>query len=50
LGGSRDFEEYYCGARNPEVARALNPALETFEAWLERNKHRIPLETSAASA
>ena len=40
----RDFEEAFCGARNPEVARALNPALQTFDAWLARNKSRIPLE------
>jgi uncharacterized protein YbjT (DUF2867 family) len=40
----RDFEEYFCGARNPDVARSLNPALQTFDAWLARNKGRIPLE------
>ncbi len=39
----RDFEEYYCGARSLEVARALNPALQTFDVWLARNKERIPL-------
>lgn len=40
----RDFEQYYCGARNLDEARALNPALQTFEQWLARNKERIPLE------
>lgn len=40
----RDFEEYFCGARNPDVARSLNPALQTFDVWLARNKGRIPLE------
>jgi uncharacterized protein YbjT (DUF2867 family) len=40
----RDFEQYYCGARNPEFARSLNPALQNFEAWLAQNKSRIPLE------
>jgi uncharacterized protein YbjT (DUF2867 family) len=40
----RDFEEYYCGARNLDSARALNPSLQTFEAWLEQNKNRIPLD------
>lgn len=40
----RDFNEQYCGARNLELARALNPALQTFETWLARNKSRIPLE------
>lgn len=40
----RDFEHVYCGARNVEVARALNPALQTFDVWLAKNKGRIPLE------
>ncbi len=39
----RDFEATYCGARSLEVARALNPALQTFDVWLARNKDRIPL-------
>jgi uncharacterized protein YbjT (DUF2867 family) len=39
----QDFDEYFCGARNLEVARALNPALQTFDAWLAQNKARIPL-------
>jgi TolB-like protein len=36
--------EYFCGARNLETSRALNPSLLTFEAWLAENKNRIPLE------
>lgn len=39
-----DFEEYFCGARDPAVARSLNPALQTFVQWLDQNKDRIPLE------
>lgn len=39
-----DFNEYYCGARNLDEARALNPSLQTFDQWLARNKDRIPLE------
>jgi len=39
----RDFESVFCGARKPEVARALNPSLQTFDQWLTRNKSRIPL-------
>ena len=39
-----DFEDYFCGARNPDFARSLNPLLQTFEQWLEKNKSRIPLE------
>jgi uncharacterized protein YbjT (DUF2867 family) len=40
----RDFNDAFCGARPPEKARALNPALQTFAAWLDRNKAHIPLE------
>jgi uncharacterized protein YbjT (DUF2867 family) len=40
----RDFEEYFCGARSLQTSRALNPSLQTFEAWLAANKDRIPLE------
>ena len=41
--GKRDFNEDFCGARSLEVARALNPALLTFHAWLDQNKSSIPL-------
>ncbi len=44
---TRDFEEVICGARNPAVARALNPSLQTFDVWLAQNKDRIPLVPSA---
>lgn len=40
----RDFEEDFCRARNVDVARSLNPALQTFSAWLKENKRRIPLQ------
>lgn len=40
----RDFEQVYCGARNLDIARSLNPSLQTFEKWLDQNKSRIPLE------
>jgi uncharacterized protein YbjT (DUF2867 family) len=46
----RDFEEYFCAIRDPKMARSLNPELQVFEAWLARNKMRIPLEEEAASA
>ncbi|GIW53612.1 MAG: nucleotide-diphosphate-sugar epimerase [Nitrospiraceae bacterium] len=39
----RDFNDVFCGARDPAVARALNPALQTFDQWLAHNKNRIPL-------
>jgi len=40
----RDFNEYFCGARSLEFSRSLNPHLQTFAAWLEANKGRIPRE------
>ncbi len=40
----RDFNEAFCGARNLEVARSLDPSLQTFDQWLAKNKSRIPLE------
>ncbi len=39
-----DFEAEYCGARDLGLARKLNPALQTFDAWLATNASRIPLE------
>jgi len=40
----RDFEADYCGARNLDVSRSLNPSLQSFDAWLDQNKTKIPLE------
>ncbi len=39
-----DFQEVFCGARDPGVARSLNSELQTFSQWLAQNKSRIPLE------
>ena len=39
----RDFNDYYCGHRNLDESRALNPKLLTFEQWLAKYKDRIPL-------
>ena len=39
----RDFEHYFCGARNLEFSRSLNPELQTFATWLAKNKGGIPL-------
>ena len=39
----RDFEPYYCGARDLAFSRSLNPRLQTFAQWLGANKERIPL-------
>ena len=46
----RDFEEYFCGVRNPNLARSLNPSLQNFKMWLTQNKSAIPLADTAASA
>jgi uncharacterized protein YbjT (DUF2867 family) len=39
----RDFNEEYTGARDLDVSRRLNPRLQTFDQWLERNAERIPI-------
>ena len=39
----RDFEAYFCGARNLDVSRALNPELLDFAAWLQQNRSLIPM-------
>ena len=39
----RDFNDYYCGARNLEFSRSLNPELQTFDQWLAKYKDEIPL-------
>ena len=33
----RDFQEAFCGTRSVERSRQLNPALQTFDAWLSRH-------------
>ncbi|MBI5894453.1 MAG: NmrA/HSCARG family protein [Desulfobacterales bacterium] len=40
----RDFESIFCGNRSIELSRSLNPELQTFDAWLARNKAQIPIE------
>jgi uncharacterized protein YbjT (DUF2867 family) len=39
-----DFQDDYCGARSLAFSRSVNPALQTFDAWLDRNKAAIPVE------
>jgi uncharacterized protein YbjT (DUF2867 family) len=38
----RDFNDVFCGARDVKLSRELNPELQSFAQWLERNKARIP--------
>jgi len=40
----RDFEENYCGARNIDFVKKLNPSLMNFDEWLKKYKNLIPLE------
>lgn len=40
----RDFETDYVAGRNLEVARSLNPSLQTFDRWLDLNANKISLE------
>jgi uncharacterized protein YbjT (DUF2867 family) len=39
-----EFEKDYCNSRSVELAKTLNPSLQTFATWLEKNKNKIPLE------
>jgi uncharacterized protein YbjT (DUF2867 family) len=39
----RDFAREFTDARQLSFVRSLNPELQTFSQWLERNKARIPL-------
>jgi uncharacterized protein YbjT (DUF2867 family) len=38
-----EFAGEYCAARDLATGRALNPAMMSFETWLEQNADRIPL-------
>ncbi len=40
----RDFESYFCGARNVEETRKFNPKLQNLDSWLAQNAKRVPLE------
>ena len=40
----RDFESDFRAPRDVEATRALNPQLQSFSQWLEKNASRIPLE------
>ncbi len=45
-----DFEDVFCGARAPAVARGLNPELKTFDDWLAANIGLHPDRVSGARA
>ena len=39
----RDFNEYFCGARDMDFSRSLVPDMQTYEQWLARHKDQIPI-------
>jgi uncharacterized protein YbjT (DUF2867 family) len=39
----RDCNDYYCGIRDLDYARRLNPELKTFDQWLAKNAANIPV-------
>ncbi len=39
----RDFEEDFIAARNLDTVRKINPEIQDFSTWVERNKERIPV-------
>jgi uncharacterized protein YbjT (DUF2867 family) len=40
----RDFEADYVGGRDLQQARSINPALQSFDQWLDQNASKISLE------
>jgi uncharacterized protein YbjT (DUF2867 family) len=41
---NHDFADYFCDVRKVEKAKAINPSMQNFASWLEKNKSKIPLE------
>jgi uncharacterized protein YbjT (DUF2867 family) len=39
----RDFNDYFCGARDPAFSRSLVPDMQTYEQWLSRHASQIPI-------
>lgn len=39
----RDFEDHFQETRDVALARKLNPALQSFDAWLAKHKGEIPI-------
>jgi uncharacterized protein YbjT (DUF2867 family) len=39
---NHDFSDEFCAARSIAFSRSLNPALQSFDAWLAANAKRIP--------
>lgn len=39
-----EYNDYFCGARNLERSKQLNPELMNFKQWLALNRDRLPVE------
>jgi hypothetical protein len=39
-----DFEDAFCGARNVDFSRSLNPEVQSFDEWVTANISRIPIQ------
>jgi len=39
-----EFNDEYCGMRNLDVCRKLNPELQSFSQWLDLNKDKVPMD------
>ncbi len=44
----RDFNADFCGARDLATSRKLNPELQDFATWVQRNKDQIPVPAAKA--
>ena len=40
----QDFEKDYCNSRSIELAKSLNPSLQSFTDWVKKNKDLIKVE------
>jgi uncharacterized protein YbjT (DUF2867 family) len=38
-----EFEDQYCGVRDIDATRALNPALKSFDMWLDAHGSQVPV-------
>ena len=45
----RDFNDYFCGARDMSFARSLVPDLQSYDQWLARHKDQIPIPAPAGA-
>ena len=40
----RDFNDYYCGARDLSFGRSLNPEMQTIDQWMAANQAKLKVE------